>query len=77
MSDLINEPIGTLGNFDISFSKGALILTANVALPPAESIGVSVSVDAAKVLRAVEALVPNAFVDGGIEMLIAALGTVG
>jgi hypothetical protein len=62
MTDLVNIPIGDCLQVDVSVKTGALVLTATA--------------DLVKVLRALEAKVPNAFVDGGIEMLIAALQTV-
>jgi len=71
--DLVNGPVGSVGSYDVSFKGGKLILVGSAELPPGESVSLSISVDANKVLDALAAAIPGKIDDAVIGLIKMAL----
>lgn len=63
----VSGNVGSVGSYDVSFSKGQLIASLNAALPPGENVALTVNIDADKVLDALAAAVPNVLTKDIIE----------
>lgn len=61
--DLVKGNIGTVGNYDLEFKGGKLLGAVNIAHDATDGVGVSanftVSLDAGKVIDAIERAIPG------------------
>ncbi len=74
MSDIVQGPIGTVGQYDVAFKDGQFVVTANVTIPPGESAAIILNVDAKKVLTAIADAVPGKLDNIVIAIIEKALG---
>lgn len=72
--DLAQGPIGEVGSYSVSFVGGKLVASANVSLPPGESLSSVLSIDANKVIDALKAAIPGKLDDLVFELIKKALG---
>ncbi len=71
--ELLKGSIGTVGNYDVEFKGGKLLASVNLAHDATEGVGasanLSVSIDAAKVIDAIERAVPGPIDDAVLEIM--------
>ena len=70
--EIIEGPIGEIGKYHCYFSKGKLIVDANVAVSPVESVN-KLSVDAGVIIDAIKNAIPGKVDDVVLDILKAEL----
>lgn len=72
--EIVGGNLGSVGSYDLAFKAGALQIEVKASVGPLLA-GVSLALDAAKVIDALEAAIPGKIDDAVLEVIRAALLT--